>query len=191
MYCAKCGTENPDSGRFCRKCGARLPKELDGEGPFVREDWVNEKVGSRVSGRHLGAKKKKTGSWEGAIGSIGAGIAFLVISVVLAFQPMGTGWWFWMLIPGFGALGSGIAQVIALRQRESRNVEFSPGSTEKQMGAADRGALPPNRTVFASEEMPSRYETGEPVPPSVTEGTTRHLEMEPGPPTTKLDQEEE
>ncbi len=30
-YCAKCGTENPESGLFCMSCGERFPKEAAGD----------------------------------------------------------------------------------------------------------------------------------------------------------------
>jgi hypothetical protein len=94
------------------------------------------------------------------------GIAFLLVSMALAFSRMGTGWWFWMLIPAFSMMGTGVAQYIRLKEREKRS--FLPG------------AMP--RSSFASrpvDTFPTRA-TGELVSPpaSVTEGTTRHLGAE-------------
>lgn len=171
MFCPKCGTENPDSGSFCRTCGTELP-------------------GSSGSSRRSRRRKKKEHTWEGAIGSIGAGIAFVIIAFVLAFQPMGQGWWFWMLIPGFGALGSGIAQVISIRNRERSAASISPGGTERQIPGGTRDALPPERTTYAEDDFRPPYQTGDRVPPSVTEGTTRHLEHDPEGQTRKLEKDD-
>lgn len=187
MYCPKCATENPDDGRFCRKCGMGLPQLSQDGSEFELERWVNDKLAPRFSGPHQNAKRKgKEATWEAAIGSIGAGLAFVIISIILAFQPMGTGWWFWMLIPGFGALGAGIAQVIRLRQQERRNVSFSGGVQEREISSPDREALPPKQTAFAEEEFSVPKRTADFAPPSVTEGTTRHLEMSEEGETTKL-----
>ncbi|MGI9036423.1 MAG: hypothetical protein ACR2GD_10345 [Pyrinomonadaceae bacterium] len=121
-------------------------------------------------------KKGKPVHWEGAMTKLFTGIAFLVVSIALAFSAMGTGWWFWMLIPAFGALGSGIAQIIQLRKVEKGN--FSTLSPEAQNTFPENypnQALPPNQTDYVAPE--SRYKTGDLVPPSVVEDTTRHLEI--------------
>jgi hypothetical protein len=101
------------------------------------------------------------------------GIAFLLVSIALAFSRMGGGWWFWMLIPAFSMMGTGIAQYIRLKEQEKR--AFLPGNRAQ--------AFQSQRDVA---EIPARP-TGElvPPPPSVTEGTTRHLGAES--PTRHLD----
>ena len=95
------------------------------------------------------------------------GIAFLLVAMALAFSRMGTGWWFWMLIPAFSMMGTGVAQYIRLKEREKR--AFQPGNFSQP-------SLQPPTQVGA---FPVRN-TGELVapPPSVTEGTTRHLGAE-------------
>ncbi|REJ76412.1 MAG: hypothetical protein DWQ47_12460 [Acidobacteria bacterium] len=193
MYCAKCGTKNPDSGKYCRKCGATLPKVIGNGDDFVLENWVNDKLAPHFTGGQRNAKKKKKDvelSWEAAMGSIGSGIAFIIISIVLAYQPMGFGWWFWMLIPGFGALGVGIAQVIRLQKEDKRQIAFSEGPPEKQIDTEDRAALPPDQSVFAEDEFRMPEGSGEFAPPSVTEGTTRHLEMDSEVDTSKLEKDD-
>jgi hypothetical protein len=103
------------------------------------------------------------------------GIAFLLVAISLAFSRMGGGWWFWMLIPAFSMMGTGVAQYIRLKEREKKS--FRPGTMEQP------SMMPPRRV----DAFPTRN-TGElvPPPPSVTEGTTRHLGAEA--PTRHLDE---
>lgn len=179
MYCAKCGTKNPDSGKYCRKCGAGLPRVIGEGDDFLLENQNNDKLSPQFSGSKRKKKKETSLSWESAMGSIGAGIAFIIISFILAYQPVGFGWWFWLLIPGFGALGAGIAKVIRLQKQERQEMSFGSDPAERQMPSGQTDALPPDRTVFAQDEVQMPHVSGEIVPPSVTEGTTRHLKIDP------------
>jgi hypothetical protein len=163
MFCPKCGSQNPETGKFCRGCGTDLgnvSEALSGKLPEPRP--VLDRKGRPVS-------------WEGAIVKLFTGLAFLVVSIALAFSTMGRGWWFWMLIPGFTSLGAGVAQYIQLRKSENSRQSFSPQASVNVISAGDRSALPPDRTSYVSPE--SRYKTGDLVPPSVAEGTTRHLDL--------------
>ena len=163
MFCPKCGGQNPDEGKFCRSCGTDLGN-----------------VSTALSGaalppaRRLVNNKGKPIHLEGAISKMFTGIAFLIISIVLSFSNMGQGWWFWMLIPAFGSLGAGIAQYIQLREAKSGQVGFSSGP--QNLPPTQNTALPPQQTEWAAPE--TRYKTGDLVPPSVAEGTTRHLEID-------------
>src|SRR3982751_932096 len=104
MFCPKCGTENPETGRFCRSCGTDLGN-------------VTEALSGKLQKpQPLCDRKGKPISWERAITSSFMGLAFLVVSCVLAFTGSGRGWWFWMLIPAFTSIGAGIAQYFQLRQ---------------------------------------------------------------------------
>jgi len=180
MYCPKCATKNPDNGRYCRKCGMGLPRESADGKQFEFEEQVKDELAPRSSSspRKAETEKEAVGTWESATVFLGSGLAFTIISIVLAFQPMGHGWWFWMLIPGFAVLGLGIAQVIRLRQLERQDIRFSEGVREREVAGSERVALPPNNTGFAEEEVKGPARSGEFAPPSVTEGTTRHLEIE-------------
>lgn len=123
--------------------------------------------------------KGKKVTFEGAMGKLFMGIAFLVVSVVLAFSATGTGWWFWMLIPAFSMLGAGIAQIVQIRQKKYQPVAaFAENTQNNFQPQTNYAELPPNQTQYVNPNK-SRFETGEFVerPPSVTEGTTRHLEM--------------
>src|SRR5882672_11220255 len=113
MFCPKCAAQNLDGASFCRVCGANIslvPQALAGQLPAVVDGQP-----AVPNGKH-----EKEPSLDGAITVTFVGVAFLVISVVLAFSAMGYGWWFWMLIPAFACLGSGIAQLVKYKETRSR-----------------------------------------------------------------------
>lgn len=172
MFCPKCATQNLDGASFCRSCGANIsliPHALSGQLPQVRQDEDIDE--GRRSRRRQGRREP---SLDNAFKNVFMGIAFLLVSVALAFSRMGYGWWFWMLIPAFSMMGTGVAQYIRLKEREKQS--FLPGNIGQP-------SMQPPRRVAA---FPTRG-TGELVaPPSVTEGTTRHLGAES--PTRHLDE---
>lgn len=241
MFCPKCGTQNPDNGKFCRSCGTDLKTVSDVLSGKLKKNEIDGFQAMREM--QTWNKKGKPVNWEGALTKLFTGIAFLVVSIVLAFSQLGQFWWYWMLIPAFATLGSGIAQLIQLKKMEkgqfvNSNVELpyvskvalppkqsdfdevktlvnsgnkieaikvfreSTGSSLKDAKEAvekiHRGELQyPSQTTQLSEYAPppkdSFYDTGEiRVPPSVTEDTTRHLEMDKEgetmtfPPTNKI-----
>jgi hypothetical protein len=124
-------------------------------------------------------KKSKSVSWESMLSTLFTGLAFLVISIILGVSGMANAsrWWFWLLIPAFAMLGTGLAQYIQLKKNEQK---FIPNSeqleTAKSFNQTQNANLPPIQTEYATAPD-SRYKTGDLVPPSVAEGTTRHLEM--------------
>ena len=164
MFCPKCGTKNPDNGRFCRTCGADLGN-------------VSEALsGNLKKPQNLVDRKGKPISWESAIVKIFTGLAFIAVTIALSFSQMGRGWWFWMLIPAFGALGSGVAQFVQLKKSEKQSIFITPQNSTNVISAAPSNAeLPSSRNDYIAPD--SRYQTGELVPPSVTETTTRNLEI--------------
>lgn len=172
MFCPKCGGENPAEGRFCRKCGTDLTpvsEALTGNLKRPLADPLVDRRGRRVS-------------WEGAVGKLFTGLAFLIVALVLGYTGAAGGktWWFWMLIPAFGSIGSGIAQIIRLKQENQQNMTISPAATINVIGSNTQAnqSLPPSQEDYIPASG-SIYETGELMerPPSVTEGTTRHLEI--------------
>jgi hypothetical protein len=152
-----------DNARFCRACGADIslvPAALTGqraEAPAVVEE-DEEARATRRSRR----RAKKPATYGKAFENLGVGLAFLIICMVVALAvPSGRFWWFWLLIPTFACFGEGIGQLIQLR-RELPASSATPAS--ELSSPATAGSLPPRST---SEIMAP--------PPSVTEGTTRHL----------------
>lgn len=163
MFCPKCGQQNPENGKFCRGCGTDLGN-------------VSQALtGNLPQARPMLDRKGKPVSWDRAIAKIFTGLAFLAVSIALSFSRTGTGWWFWMLIPAFTSLGAGVAQYIQLRKAEKGGLVYSTPSPDA-FPPVQNTALPPPQTQWVAPD--SKYKTGDLVPPSVTDGTTRHLEMD-------------
>jgi hypothetical protein len=159
MFCPKCGIQNPETGKFCRSCGTDLGNVSDALSGKLPQPLVNHR------GRPI--------SLESALTKLFMGLAFLVISIVLGVSGMGRGWWFWMLIPALMFIGGGIAQYLQIRSSQGTARVVAPDQNVLS-GSQPNSALPPAQTSFVSPE--SRFKTGDLVPPSVTDSTTRHLE---------------
>ena len=161
MFCPKCATQNLDGASFCRTCGANIslvPQALTGQ--LLKPEAEGNECAP------LGRRRNREVTLEHAFKNIFSGLAFLIISIVLSRTGVGQGWWFWMLIPAFVMAGTGLAQFIRIQERQK----------QPQMQA------PPVARAFP--EPAYRAD----VPPSVTEGTTRHLGVEA--PTRHLDPSE-
>jgi hypothetical protein len=179
MFCHKCGTQNPEDGKFCRACGTDLGTISDTILRKSSNQMQHFGMMQPIQPIQLWDKKGKIVSWEGALGTLFMGIAFLIVSLVVAFSRTGNDWWFWMLIPALSMIGGGVAKVIRLKKGENRNVSFSPADETQNAfePAAKNANLPPAQTDYIRTQK-SIYDTGELVaPPSVVEGTTRHLEF--------------
>jgi len=169
MFCPKCASQNIDGASFCRVCGANIslvPQALSGRLPVANDESREARRSRRRHGRQP--------SLEHALKNVFMGIAFLFISVALSFSAGGRFWWFWMLIPAFSCMGTGIAEYMRLKEEKKTAFPLAV-PTQPSMPTPPRvSALPPRNT-------------GElvPPPPSVTEGTTRHLGAEA--PTRHLD----
>ncbi len=174
MFCPKCAAQNLEGASYCRVCGANIslvPQALTGQLQQGSEEDL-----SRFEKRQL-RRHGKEASLERAFKNVFMGIAFLLVAMALLFSRMGTGWWFWMLIPAFSMMGTGIAQFIRLREGANRSLSFQ--------NTAQAAIQTPPPVNFP------RRNTGELTtpPPSVTEGTTRHLSTEA--PTRRLGAEAE
>ena len=154
MFCPKCATQNPDGGSFCRGCGANIslvPQAMTGQimRPSEGQDLAQDEACAMP-----GRRGRRQVTLDSAFRNMFIGVAFLIISIALS-RSIGAGWWFWMLIPAFSLMGSGVAQYIRVRERQNQPTPMLPPPvvrpTEQFLGAA----------------------------PSVTEGTTRHLSSKP------------
>lgn len=110
-----------------------------------------------------------------ALKSIIMGMGFLVAAIALAISGIwgGRNWWWALLFPSIFALAKGIPDYIRA-ERMLKNSSQQPAQNFVEQPQPSY-ALPPNQTAYV--EADSRYKTGDLVPPSVTDGTTRHLEM--------------
>lgn len=173
MFCPKCATQNGDGASFCRGCGANIslvPQALIGQ-PLQAAAPPEEVIEESCSTRR---GKRRELTLDTAFKNIFLGVAFLIISIALS-RTIGAGWWFWMLIPAFLMMGTGIGQFIRLRERSKRDMFVEPRVPT---------GLPRQEPVM----FPRRTdELRQPVS-SVTEGTTRHLGVEL--PTRHLEHQE-
>jgi hypothetical protein len=164
MFCPRCATQNSDGARFCRSCGANIslvPMAVSGQLP--------ESAETLEEGGQLCIRKRDKDHPPNAANAVRQffmGLGFILVAMALAFK--GQDWWFWMLIPAFSMIGSGVAMFVKARVYE--NQRLSPVQQQPptlQNPQQNYASLNPRNT-------------GElyPEPPSVTEGTTRHLGVE-------------
>ena len=152
MYCPKCSTQNIDSARYCRSCGANLslvPQALTGKLPEAQGDNLDRR----------GRRRREPSIGRGVTRTF-MGIAFLVVAAGITFSGRGSGGsGLWLLIPAFLFLGRGIGELVTLLNAERSARQIAPPPHVQ-----DTSALPPRQSFDPL------------APPSVTEGTTRHLD---------------
>lgn len=180
MFCPKCAAQNIDGASFCRVCGANIS--------LVSQALAGQPLAAQGEGGRAARRARKRGNSEASLEhgfkNIFIGVAFMLLALALAWSGRGRWWAFGMLIPAFSLLGQGIAEYIRYRDERREPVPLE-GYVPPAISPANPQKLsePPARTP-----LPARN-TGELVapPPSVTEGTTRHLGAEA--PTRHLDAE--
>jgi hypothetical protein len=168
MFCPRCGAQNTEEAKFCRACGTDIslvPQAVTGV-LAERLAAKDESFHGRRRQRREREREDRPATIERAVKSFFLGVAFLFVSfAVFSWAPAGRIWWFWMLIPAFSMLATGVATYLRLAEEKKRPAAppfYTPPQT----------AVPPVPRVG---ELPPRN-TGEMIsPPSVTEGTTRHL----------------
>jgi hypothetical protein len=166
MFCPKCATQNLDGASFCRTCGANIslvPQALTGQLVQTPAEEIAE------GGRRRRHRQGKEVTLDQSFKNIFMGFAFLIVAIALS-RTIGQVWWFWLLLPAFSMMGTGVAQYIRVREREKRASLAAPQVAR---------AFP--------ERARDVNDLRAPVP-SVTEGTTRHLGVEA--PTRHLDPNE-
>lgn len=154
MFCSKCGNQNGEGERFCRKCGTDL---LNLSPAPVQRNLISTKDPDELVGR--------------GGGNVFLGDGFFMVAVILSAvqSSVNSLLWLFLLIPAFFFFGRGFADVFharQLRQRQRQN-ELNDG--------AKAGELPPRRTSFI--DTIRKHASGDLAPvPSVNERTTRDLQ---------------
>lgn len=175
MFCPKCGTQNPETGKFCRSCGTDIG---------VVTSVLSGKIPIADGNAFALAKLENTGKlpkhpdeiFADGIKETFGGAGFVAVALVLAFTGLigGKVWWFWLLIPAAFMIGSGIANMWKAK-RMTKRLELNANQPNFLSQPQANAALPPTNTEYVAPE--TRFKTGDLVPPSVTDGTTRHLKI--------------
>jgi len=180
MFCPKCAAQNVEGASFCRVCGANislvhqaLTGRLPQAAPTDGLDFVRRKRRQR--------DEERQPTIERGIVKLFVGLGFIVAALaVMSRFPGGFTWGWALFIPAFSSIGKGIAQIVAARAAQAARLPGTDYSRTFAQRPLNSGA-----TVTLGE--PQARQTGELLasPPSVTEGTTRHLGTEA--PTRHLD----
>ncbi|HJQ32547.1 MAG TPA: zinc ribbon domain-containing protein [Pyrinomonadaceae bacterium] len=165
MFCPKCATQNAEEAKFCRGCGTDIslvPQAVSG----ALAERLADDDDSRRGRRRRRRGERRPPSIERGVKGLFMGLAFIFIAVIIMTRmPGGSVWGFWMFLPAAGMLADGISTLARLKEERRRLAAPQHQPTQAYVPPPPRAsALPPR-------------ETGEIIapPPSVTEGTTRHL----------------
>jgi hypothetical protein len=174
MFCPKCATQNLEGAKFCRSCGTDIslvPQVLTGE-LATRLSAADDEM-SHGRRRHRRGRRDGSASIERAVKNLFMGVAFIFIAfAVRTWAPAGKIWWFWMFIPAAAMLADGVSTYLRLVS-EGKGQPPHAGA-HAHTPTQPLFTQPPPRPVGSL----SQADTGEMVPPpSVTEGTTRHLSV--------------
>jgi hypothetical protein len=171
MFCPQCATQNADDAKYCRSCGTDISLVSQAVTGHLAERLAVEDE-SRLSRRQR--RRRRRGRDEGppsiehAVKRFFMGMAFIFVAFsARTWAPAGRIWWFWMFIPAAVMLADGVSTY--LRIAEDRKKLAAP-----PLYAPAPPVIAPPQRVSA---LPTRN-TGEILPPpSITEGTTRHLNV--------------
>jgi hypothetical protein len=179
MFCPKCGTQNPETGKFCRSCGA----DLGNVSAALSGNLKPSEPSYYIDHRGRTRSNDPDEIWSQAIRSFIMGFGFLIVSIVLLMTGVagGKAWWWAMLFPAFSMMAVGISQWAKVNRMEKKrqNGEIHSAPSPQFTPNQPNTALPPTQTDYVQPPQKSIYDTGELVAPplSVTENTTRHLEI--------------
>jgi hypothetical protein len=173
MFCQNCGTKNPDNGKFCRNCGTDLGALAVVPGGEVKLSDVYVDRRGRIRSNN------PDDLWSAGVKNTIMGAGFLIVSLALLLTNVAGGhaWWWAMLFPAFSLLASGIGNITKVKRLEKKKAqnELQTNTPHLFVQPTQNAELPASRTDYVAPD--SRYKTGELVPPSIVEGTTRHLEI--------------
>lgn len=159
MYCPNCAAPI-DGVKFCRSCGANVslvPEAMTGRLTTTGPDTAGQDDDPRERHRRRGHS-----SIAGGIQRAFMGLGFVFVALALSFTRSGDDWWFWMLIPAFIFLGSGIGEIVRAKQAQEITPYVAPPS--------------PRHAAPHVAEMPAPNTAQIAPPPSIIEDTTRRFD---------------
>ena len=184
MFCPKCGTQNPETGKFCRSCGTDLSN--------ISEALTGKSV---AKPRHFGmiepiqplrfgtedAKRRSDPNevYADGIKGILSGTGFFIMSMILLFTGVANGrtWWWAMLFPAFIGLSKGISDYLKSKRMETSRIGYSSQPPAEFDQPKTNAGLPSSHADYVSPGE-TKYKTGDLVPPSVTDSTTKLLDLD-------------
>jgi hypothetical protein len=181
MFCPKCGTKNPDDGKFCRSCGldiGNVPAVLSGSSPALLSGLERDPGLGCATNAPAETKRRSDPAevFADGVRAVISSMGFLIVSMVLFFTGIagGQAWWWAMLFPAFTFLAKGVSDILKSHRMEKASAGGLGQASRNLINQPISGSqLPPAHTGFISPE--SRYKTGDLVPTSVTDDTTKLL----------------
>ena len=169
MYCPRCAAQNLDDAKFCRACGADIrlvPQALLG-------NLNEEKIATAPTEKP--EKKRQPATLDAGLKNIFQGLGLLIIFLTGIFVFRGAFWvTLWFIIPALASFGEGLGQLIRARQERERLMSLPVYDS----GVNFQPAPPVPAADYKQLSSPDTAEmVGTPV--SVTEVTTRHLDVTP------------
>ena len=169
MFCPKCGTENPDNGRFCRSCRAEISNVLAA---------IDVNLATVRSDNNL-KREDSNDLYIKGIRNVILGMGLLVASIFVKIMPGDTLLWLYLMIPAIVLVASGIPKILkAEAVKKELKATKSGGDFPIFVNNNEVTALPADKTEYVSPD--SKFKTSDLANdlvriPSVTEDTTKHL----------------
>jgi len=171
MYCPNCALQNSDDVKFCRVCGANL--ELVALALAGKVGPVGDVCATTLITQEVWQKK-----YGKSIRDLTAGSGYIIASLLLLFVPLHFAetifpwlilwslFFGWMTIHGLVELANGIGAF----------AEYRTSRREREISRNAFGAAPILAAVAGERVTAPDLSDSAPVPPSITESTTRRLQ---------------